>query len=61
MRGGRRTRTSIAYSSFNTKCYDMPADGTAYAKHPINAIQLQVAGGSAGGAYSLAITSITEN
>jgi hypothetical protein len=53
---------SIPYGSFNTKCYDTPADGTAYAKTiPIAAIQLQVAGGTGSGAYTLTITSVTEN
>jgi hypothetical protein len=52
---------SIPYSSFNTKCYDSPPDGTAYAKQAINAIQLQVAGGTTGGAYTLSISSVTEN
>jgi hypothetical protein len=52
---------SVPYGSFNTMCYDSPPDGTAYAKQPINAIQLQVAGGTAGGATSITITSVTEN
>ncbi len=52
---------TIPYASFNTKCYDSPPDGTAYAKAPINAIQLQIAGGTAGGATSITITSVTEN
>jgi hypothetical protein len=52
---------SIPYTSFNTKCYDSPPDGTAYGKQAINAIQLQVAGGMGSGAYTLAITSVTEN
>ena len=52
---------TVPYASFNTMCYDSPPDGTAYAKAPINAIQLQVAGGTAGGAVSITITSVTEN
>ena len=52
---------NIPYTSFNTKCYDSPPDGTAYAKGPINAIQLQIAGGTAAGAVNVTITSVTEN
>ncbi len=52
---------NIPYTSFNTKCYDSPPDGTAYAKVPINAIQLQIAGGTAAGAVNVTITSVTEN
>jgi hypothetical protein len=51
---------TIPYSSFAEACYNTPA-GTAYGKQAINAIQLQVAGGTAMGAYTLAIASITEN
>jgi len=52
---------TIPYASFNTKCYDSPPDGTGYAKAPINAIQLQIAGGTAAGAVNVTITSVTEN
>ncbi len=52
---------TIPYASFNTKCYDTPPDGTAYAKAPINAIQLQIAGGTTAGAVNVTITSVTEN
>jgi hypothetical protein len=52
---------TIPYSSFNTKCYDTPVDGTAYAKNPISAFQLQVAGGAAAGSYTIALTGVTEN
>ena len=53
---------TIPYSSFNTKCYDSPApDGTAYAKNPISAFQLQVPGGSAAGTYTIALTGVKEN
>ncbi len=51
---------NIPYASFAEACYNTPP-GTAYAKNPINAIQLQVAGGTGSGAYTLTITSITEN
>ncbi len=51
----------IPYASFNTKCYDSPPDGTAYAKGPINAIQLQIAGGTTSGAVKVTIMSVTEN
>jgi hypothetical protein len=52
---------TIPYGSFNTKCYDSPPDGTPYAMNPINAIQLQIAGGTAPGAVKLTIMSVTEN
>jgi hypothetical protein len=52
---------TIPYASFNTKCYDSPPDGTAYAKNPINAIQLQIAGGTTSGAVKVTIMSVTEN
>ena len=50
----------IPYSSFNTKCYDTPADGTAYAKTPITSIQILVAGGAAGASYTMSLTSVSE-
>jgi hypothetical protein len=46
---------------FNTKCYDSPPDGTAYAMQPINAFQLQVAGGGTAGSYNITLTSVVEN
>jgi hypothetical protein len=52
---------AIPYTTFNTKCYDTPADGTAYTKQPINSIQLQLAGGTGSGAYTLSISSVVEN
>lgn len=52
---------TIPYGSFNTKCYDSPPDGTAYAKNPINTIQLQIAGGTTSGAVNVTISSVTEN
>jgi hypothetical protein len=52
---------TIPYASFNTKCYDSPPDGTVYAKNPINAIQLQIAGGTTSGAVKVTIMSVTEN
>jgi hypothetical protein len=52
---------AIPYATFNTKCYDTPPDGTAYAKQAINSIQLQLAGGVGSGAYTLAISSVAEN
>lgn len=51
----------IPYGSFNTKCYDSPPDGVAYAKNPINAFQLQVAGAATAGTYNIALTGVTEN
>jgi hypothetical protein len=52
---------TIPYASFNTKCYDTPADGTAYAKNPISSFQLQVPGGAAAVTYNIALTSVKEN
>ncbi len=52
---------TIPYGSFNTKCYDTPADGVAYAKNPISAFQLQVPGGATAGAYTIALTGVQEN
>jgi hypothetical protein len=52
---------TIPYGSFNTKCYDSPPDGTAYAMGPINAFQLQVAGGPMAGNYNITLTSVVEN
>ena len=52
---------TIPYTSFNTKCYDTPADGVAYAKNPINAFQLQVAGAATAGTYNIALTGMKEN
>jgi len=52
---------TIPYGMFNTKCYDTPADGVAYAKNPINAFQLQVAGAATAGTYNIALTGMKEN
>jgi hypothetical protein len=52
---------TIPYSSFNTKCYDAPPDGTAYAKQPVNAFQLVVVGGVTATDYSISLTSVVEN
>jgi hypothetical protein len=52
---------TIPYASFNTKCYDSPADGIAYAGTPITAFQLQVAGGAMTGNYNITLTSVVEN
>jgi hypothetical protein len=50
---------SIPYSSFRKACYDA-APGAAYNKEPINAIQLNLAGGTTSGAINLTINSVTE-
>ena len=50
---------TISYTSFNTACWDN--SGTAYAKQPINALQLEVAGASAAGSYNISLTSVKEN
>jgi hypothetical protein len=54
------TSVSIPYTSFAESCYNTPP-GTTYAKNPINALQLQIASGTTAGAFSLTITSVTEN
>lgn len=51
----------IPYSSFNTKCYDSPPDGTAYAKNPISSFQLLVSGTSVASAYNISLINVTEN
>lgn len=51
---------TIPYGSFMQTCYN-PTPGPAYAKQPINAIQLQIAGGTAPGALGVTITSVSEN
>jgi hypothetical protein len=50
----------IPYSSFKVACYDA-APGAAYAKEPINAIELNFAGGTAAGSINVTLTSVTEN
>ncbi len=54
--------TAVSFSTFNTKCYDTPIDGTAYAGNgsDITGVQLQVVPGSATiTVTSLCITGIT--
>jgi hypothetical protein len=53
--------TTLAYSSFNTACWDTPADGQAYAKQPINEFQFIVVGGSLSAAYNVSLTGVVEN
>jgi len=50
---------TIPYGMFNTACWDN--SGTSYAKQPINAFQLEVAGASAAGSYNITLTSVKEN
>ena len=53
--------TVIPYTSFNTKCYDTPPDGTAYTTAtPIDTIALQIPGGMATAAYTISLTSVKE-
>jgi hypothetical protein len=52
---------TIPYSAFNTKCFDVPVDGTAYAKQPISQIQIVVPGAATATAYNVSLTSLTEN
>ena len=49
----------IPYSSFKIACYDA-APGASYAKEPINAIELNLAGGTAAGTINVTLTSVTE-
>ena len=53
--------TTIPYSSFNTACWDTPADGTAYSKQPINEFQFIVVPGSTSATYNVSLTSVVEN
>ncbi len=50
----------IPYTSFNTKCYDSPPDGVAYAKTPIDTIALEIPGGMMDASYSLSLASVAE-
>jgi hypothetical protein len=52
--------STIAYSSFNTACWDT-AGGVAYNKQPINEFQLIVVGGSLAAGYNVSLTGIVEN
>ena len=52
---------TIPYNSFNTKCYDSPPDGTAYAKNPISSFQLLVSSASVAAAYNISLTNLTEH
>jgi hypothetical protein len=49
----------IPYSSFHVACYNTPP-GAAYAKEPITAIEMNLAGGTMAGAINLTLTSVTE-
>ena len=51
--------TAIAYSSFNTACWD--GSGTAYAKQPISEFQFIVVGTSVAASYGISLTSVVEN
>jgi hypothetical protein len=51
---------NIPYSSFHVSCYNTPP-GAAYAKEPITAIEMNLAGGTAPGTINLTLTSVTEN
>jgi hypothetical protein len=53
--------TTLAYSSFNTKCYDTPADGIVYGKQPISEFQFLVVGGASEAAYNVSLTGVVEN
>ena len=53
--------TVIPYATFNTKCWNTPADGTAYAAGmPIDTISLQIPGGMTDAMYKLSLTSVKE-
>jgi len=55
------TSATIPYGSFNTKCYDTPADGVAYAKQPITSVQILIAGGAAATPFTMALMNVQEN
>ena len=50
---------TVPYASFNTKCYD--ASGRTYAKNPIHAIELPIAGAATAEPVNVTLTSVTEN
>ena len=50
----------IPYGSFNTKCYDTPPDGVAYAKTPFTSVQILIAGGDAATPFNMTLTSVSE-
>ena len=50
----------IPYDSFNTKCYDSPPDGVAYAKTPFTSVQILIAGGAAASTFTMALTKVEE-
>jgi hypothetical protein len=50
----------IPYGMFNTKCYDSPPDGVAYAKTPFTSVQILIAGGAAATAFNMTLTSVSE-
>ena len=50
----------VPYSTFHVNCFSNPP-GAAYAKEPINAIQMTLVGGPTSSAINLTLTSVTEN
>jgi hypothetical protein len=50
----------IPYGSFNTKCYDTPADGVAYSMTPFTSVQILIAGGAAASTFTMALTKVEE-
>jgi hypothetical protein len=54
------TSAMIPYGSFNTKCYDSPPDGVAYAKTPFTSVQILIAGGMTAASYSMSLVSVQE-
>jgi hypothetical protein len=53
---------TIKYTSFNTKCYDTPADGVAYdpTKIGLSAIALQVSPGATSAGYDFTLTDLQD-
>jgi hypothetical protein len=51
--------TTVPYAMFNTECWTGGA-GTAYAKQPIDTLQLVIPGGMADAAFDVTLVSVTE-
>jgi hypothetical protein len=50
--------TAIPYASFKTECWGTA--GTAYAKEPIESIQISIPGGAAAATFDFTLTAVTE-
>jgi hypothetical protein len=52
--------TAIPYTSFAQECYNTPA-GAAYAKQPINSIQISIPGTAMAATFDLTLMTVVEN